>query len=87
VQLSGSRFASDTPGTLQLEARAGGKMLVKESVKLSHFLGQGSKIVVPFLVRNTGCERLTLTATLRNIPKGQVGRHSLTKTVPFRCGE
>ena len=68
---------------LELVARANGKELIRQSVAVSTFITGKGEAMIPFLVYGTGCEPLELTATLAGAGKTD----SLTRTVPFRCGE
>tara|TARA_R110000868_G_scaffold47339_4_gene155372 strand:- start:2142 stop:2675 length:534 start_codon:yes stop_codon:yes gene_type:complete len=40
---------------------------------------------IPFLVHGTGCEKLQVTATL--LPRENYEGSSITRTIPFKCGE
>ena len=87
VEISGPGFVTGTRGNVEVVVRAGGKTLLKQAVKLRDYFSEGTKVVVPFLVRGTGCERLDIAATLKEIPNTKLGVAHLEKTAPFKCSE
>lgn len=83
VELAGPTFAN-TSGSLELVVTADGKKLLKQKVGVDTLFSEGAKLVVPFLVYNTGCDELAITATYTTPGKKKVKK---TATVPFSCGE
>lgn len=59
------------------------RILRSETVKLSNFFNQGSKLHIPFFITGTGCGVLKLDAKL-DVPGH---KSALTKTIEFPCGE
>ena len=84
VDLTGPSFASLRAGNIELLAVAGGKTLLKQKLQLGEFFSEKKQVTVPFVVHETGCSPLKLTATLTS-PSGQTA--SKTATVDFQCGE
>jgi hypothetical protein len=83
VDITGPAFLTGTKGTLTLLATAGRQTLRRETVRLSEFFSEGSRLSIPFVVIGTGCGILELTATL-TVPAHQ---ERLKRTVEFGCGE
>lgn len=71
----------DGSTTLQVVARTSKVELLRQSIALAPFLNGTKQVAIPFLVYETGCEPLEITAAL----SGQDAPE--TAIVPFRCGE
>ena len=75
--------------TATAKSQRGPRLLVETSVRLPATpapAGAATAILhVPFVVHDTGCATLQLTATLAPARKGAVAR--LERLVPFHCGE
>jgi hypothetical protein len=46
-----------------------------------------SKVFVPFLLHDTGCQKIKLTMKLVEKSKPTIVYQTVTKTIPFACGE
>ena len=86
VDLTGPTFAN-IDGKLTLKAAEGEKILLGQTVSLKIWFREGQKVVIPFLVYDTGCNKLEITATLEDLPAKMVDTGTLKKVVPFECGE
>jgi hypothetical protein len=86
VALSGPTFAN-APGQLVVKATANKKTLLNQTLTLSTYFNEGNRLVLAFLVYDTGCGSLAITATLRSLPAAKLKTATLQKLVPFRCGE
>lgn len=84
VEIAGPSFVSGTKGTVELKAATSVKTLLQQKVPLGTFFSESRKIVIPFIVYGTGCEKLHLTASIVT-PTG--GKHSRTADIAFECGE
>jgi|SRR5688572_2588843 hypothetical protein len=84
VELAGPTFANLASGSLEVVVTAGGKKLLKQKLAIGTFFSEGTKLVVPFLVYDTGCDELAITATFTTPEKKKVKK---TAGVPFACGE
>lgn len=83
VELAGPTFANTT-GTLELVVTAGGKKLLKQKLSVGTFFSEGTKLVLPFVLYDTGCDELAIAATFTTPDKKKVKK---TAAVPFACGE
>ncbi|MGB8958666.1 MAG: hypothetical protein WCC00_06595 [Candidatus Aminicenantales bacterium] len=86
VDLVGPGF-TQCEGRLRLTATDNQKTLLDQTLELSLWLNEGGKVILPFLVCGTGCEEVKITATLEDLPASKVDTETLTKTIPFKCGE
>lgn len=86
VDLTGPTFAN-IDGKLTLKATEGEKTLLSQTVSLRIWFKEGQKVVLPFLVYDTGCKKLEITATLEDLPATMVERATLKQVVLFECGE
>jgi hypothetical protein len=69
---------------LTASSKKDGKVLLQKSVRLPKPNDKTPpSFKVPFLLYDTGCESLRLTATLSPAPKGGA---RLERLVPFHCG-
>ena len=67
---------------VELTAVAGGKVLVKRAIQVGLF-SDDHKFYAAFWLYDTGCEPVKLTARI----VGQSQPSSMSKTIPFECGE
>ena len=74
-------------GKLRLTAEDGEHTLLNQTIELDFWVQDAGKLVLPFLICGTGCKELELTATLEGLSTDQVDISTLTKTIPFECGE
>jgi hypothetical protein len=84
VELAGPTFANLASGSLEVVVTTGGKKLFKQKLAIGTFFSEGTKLVVPFLVYDTGCDELAITATFTTPEKKKLKK---TVGVPFACGE
>jgi hypothetical protein len=70
--------------SVKLSVRYGNRTTSNQTVSLAPFANVKGEMHIPFLIYNTGCERLQVTATLLI---GSRNLHSLTRTADFKCGE
>lgn len=83
VEVSGKSSTDEAPPVRKVEftATAGGKVLLKKTYDIA--LGEGGKFYAPFWLYDPGCEHIKITARIT----GQAQPSSMTKTIPFECGE
>jgi hypothetical protein len=74
-------------GRLRLTATDGEKTLLDQALLIDIWIHEGGKVVLPFLVYDTGCRELEITATLEEMPATMIETGTLTKIIPFECGE
>ena len=86
IELSGPSFAG-TPGRLIVSARANKTTLLSQTLTLGTYFNEGNRLLLPFLVYGTGCAPLEITASLAGIPATKLRGASMTRRVPFKCGE
>lgn len=86
VDLVGPKF-NRCEGRLRLTATDNQKILLDQTLELSLWFNQDGKVILPFFVPGTGCEHVEITATLEDLPASKVDTRTLTKTIPFECGE
>jgi hypothetical protein len=86
VELSGPTFAQ-APGKLEVKATISKFTLLNQTLTLSTYFNEGKKLLLPFLVYETGCGSLEITATLKGVPPAKLKMATLKKSVPFECGE
>lgn len=67
---------------IELTATASGKVILKRTSSIGLFSRTG-KFYAPFWLYETGCQPIKLTARVL----GQSQPASLTRTIPFACGE
>ncbi len=79
------QFLSRTPGSLRLIAKVGDRVLLRRDVPFETFFTERRSAWVPFIVYNTGCGALTLTAS--SLAANGSVESTLTKTIAFDCGE
>jgi hypothetical protein len=66
---------------VELTATAAGKILLKRLADIR--IGKDNKYYAAFWLYDTGCDKVKLSARLT----GQTQPSSMTKTIPFACGE
>ena len=83
VEVTGKLNPNEPPPARKVEftATAGGQVLVKRTYDIA--LGEGGKFHAPFWLYETGCRPIKVTARL----VGQTQPSTMTKTLPFECGE
>jgi hypothetical protein len=86
VDLKGPLF-EEQGGSLSVKAAEDKKILLNQTLRLALWSDRGRKMVVPFLVYNTGCHHLEITATLVGLPDASVQNGAMRKAIPFKCGE
>ena len=79
VRVSGP-VESPWNATLQVVANARSGQLGDRLISLKPFFGAPTAWI-PVLLYGTGCERVSVTATIQGTPNG------VTKALPFKCGE
>lgn len=67
---------------VELTAKAAGKIILKRAIYIGLY-EDDTKFYAAFWLYDTGCERIELTARII----GQTPASSVTKTIPFACGE
>jgi hypothetical protein len=74
---------------LQFSAVSEGRKLVNYSKTIEYLFptAGASKTFVPFLLHDTGCQRIKLTMKLVAKNKPNVVYQTLKKEIPFNCGE
>ena len=84
VEVTGSPSPNEPSPRRAVEftAVASGKILLKRTKEIDLF-GEDGKFYAPFWLYETGCHPVKLTARI----SGQAKPSSLSKTVPFACGE
>ena len=84
VEVSGKTSEGDVPPTrkIELTAMATGKVLLKRAIEVGIF-SHDHKFYAAFWLYGTGCEPVKLTARI----VGQTQPSSMSKTIPFACGE
>lgn len=78
-----AKGASNKDQTIQFTARAGGKVIKTEKRTFS-VIGNNSAYKLLFLLNDTGCDPISVTASLSS---GSKTISTLTKKIPFACGE
>ena len=86
VDLTGRWFA-EREGRLRLTVTDRKKTLLDQTLELDLWFTERGKVTLPFFVCGTGCEHIEITATLEDLPASQVDTRTVTKTIPFECGE
>jgi len=86
VEITGPRFTR-SEGKLRLTAADSKKTLLDQTLELYPWFSTSGKVILPFFVYDTGCEKVKITATLEGIPSSSVDIGTLTRTIPFECGE
>jgi len=86
VDLVGPTFAK-IDGELAMKATAGESILLERTLQLGDWYNAGERLLLPFLIYGTGCDKLEISATLRGFPSSMVKVGTLRKSVPFECGE
>jgi hypothetical protein len=84
VEVEGPSFLSSATGELVMAARTSRATLAERSVAFSSLFTEKHTAFAPLLLYGTGCEFVTVTATLQVNGKA-VG--TMTRTIEFRCGE
>jgi hypothetical protein len=74
---------------LQFSAVSEGKKLVNYSKTIEYLFPKegASKTFVPFLLHDTGCQKIRLTIKLVEKNKPSVVYQTVKKEIPFNCGE
>ena len=80
---------SDIYPVLQFTAVSEDKKQVNYKTTVDYFFPtEGkSRVFVPFLLHNTGCQKITMTIKLINHRKPQNAYQTVKKVIPFLCGE
>jgi hypothetical protein len=86
VDLAGPAFVQ-LDGKLVVRVTEGNKTLLDKTFSLKRWFSEGYRVTLPFLVYGTGCAELKITAMLKGLPPEKVKSATLTKSVPFECGE
>ncbi len=89
VVVSTDGKTSKTSPVLQFSAVSEDGKSVKYNKTIQYlFLTEGaSKVFVPFLLHDTGCQKIRMTMKLVEKSKPTVVYQTVTKTIPFACGE
>lgn len=84
VEVSGKSSEGEMPPSrkVELTAVARGKVLLKRAIEVGLF-SDDHKFYAAFWLYDTGCEPVKLTARI----VGQSQPSSMSKTIPFECGE
>ena len=84
VEVSGksSEDVKSPPRKVEFTATLDGKVMVKRATDIGLF-SDGGKFYAPFWLYDTGCGKVKITARIL----GQTQPSSMTKTIPFECGE
>jgi hypothetical protein len=87
VKLNGSWLASAHPPRLRVivQIDSGGPVLLRQTNSLDDLFSEGATVWVPFIVLGTGCGTTRIVATL--VDTRGVAQDSVTKRIPFLCGE
>jgi hypothetical protein len=85
VDLVGPTFAK-IDGELAMKATAGETTLLERTLQLGDWYAD-ERLVLPFLIYGTGCEKLEISATLQDFPGAKIKVGTLKKSVPFECGD
>jgi hypothetical protein len=85
VDLVGPTFAK-IDGELVIKAIAGETTLLESTLSLRDWY-EDEKLVLPFLIYGTGCEKLEISAKLQGFPCAMIRNGMLKKFVPFECGD
>jgi hypothetical protein len=80
-----SASTEETP-RVRLRAETAAGTLVEKQLDLRKISGKSRTWIVPLLIYGTGCEPLRLSATVY-IGSSERPEHSLSRTIPFSCGE
>jgi len=87
VDLTG-RWIAVREGRLRLTVTDRNKTLLDQTLELGLWFNERSQVVtLPFFICGTGCEEIEITAKLEGLPASKVETGTLTKTIPFECGE
>lgn len=84
VEVSGPRFGYDLQGQLKVRIETSLEVLFDGEAPLNSFFTQRGKVLYPFLAYGTGCEEVTITASLSG---GDLDPTPVERKIPFRCGE
>lgn len=84
VTVEGPSFLSDRTGAVELRARAEGASPKEQSMPFSSLFAKGTRVVVPFLIHDTGCAKLDLEARLTGVSGDPPSKKA---TIPFFCGD
>lgn len=84
VEVSGKPSPNEPPPSRKVEFTAieSGKVLMKRTIDIGLF-GDNGRFYAAFWLYDTGCEPIKISARI----VGQIQPSSLTKTIPFACGE
>lgn len=84
VEVTGRLPKEENPPNrkVELTATAAGKIILKRATYIGLYEGD-TKFFAAFWLYDTGCERIKLTARII----GQTQISTVTKTIPFECGE
>jgi hypothetical protein len=86
VDITGPGFLR-CEGKLRLTATDSQKTLLDQTLELGLWFNERGKVTLPFFACGTGCEEVTIIATLEGLPASKVDTETLTKIIPFECGE
>ena len=83
VEVSGQYNPNEAAPNRKVDfaATAGGKVLLRKMADIR--IGENGKYYAAFWLYDTGCDQIKLSARLT----GQRQPSSMTKTIPFKCGE
>ena len=84
VEVSGKPSPDEPPPSRKVEFTAigSGKVLMKRTIDIGLF-GENGRFYAAFWLYDTGCQPIKVSARI----VGQTQPSSLTKTIPFACGE
>jgi hypothetical protein len=84
VTVEGPSFLSDRAGAVVLRAHAEGAAPKEQSMPFSPLFSKGTRVIVPFLIHDTGCSKLKLEAQIMGVPGNPQPKQA---TIPFFCGD
>ncbi|MBP7281434.1 MAG: hypothetical protein KBA66_07660 [Leptospiraceae bacterium] len=82
VEISGKAGSYESKRKVEIQVLEGGRKKVNK-VETNMLLGANGKFFIPLLLSPLICKDLKITANVL----GQTKESSLTRTIPFRCGE
>jgi hypothetical protein len=83
VKMTGS-FLAEAKGTIELDASADGQKFPRQSIPLNTLFSETGTATAPFLIYDSPCWPLTLEIRFVGVPGKPA---SVTRTIPFQCGE
>ena len=84
VEISGNNISSNQNAKLSIYVSGSKGRRVSNLIRQFSIYDEYQKIYIPMFLQDTGCEPLTINTKL--IGKG-LAPSSLSKTIPFACGE